>query len=234
MTLSVGIDMANNVLQMHGEGRHGKTVLKKQRQRDRMAIFFALIVGAISPHAWGAGSFDSLVNDLKNRAGESLQKSLSDAMRTTNGYANGSAANGSPTAAPNDSGGSAPVAALVAGRNAAQPALTSGLGGASCVAKRTVGAQSRLPQDQQFKPSNGFVRMTVLNHCTETITVLTFQNYQSRELCIPNQVRPDGFTMSPVVAICRTAIKGQEATHFTVPCTCPAGTGVNFASMPQE
>ena len=77
--------------------------------------------------------------------------------------------------------------------------------------------------------------MDVLNHCAETITVLTFQNYQIHELCMPHLVKAGGVWLrSPVVAICKTAIKGQDAKHFTVPCTCPAGTGVDFASMPQE
>ena len=38
---TVGIDLAKNVLQIHGVDERGKTVLKKQLKRDQVASFFA-------------------------------------------------------------------------------------------------------------------------------------------------------------------------------------------------
>ena len=38
---TVGIDLAKNVIQVHGVDRQGKTVLKKQLKRDQVASFFA-------------------------------------------------------------------------------------------------------------------------------------------------------------------------------------------------
>lgn len=37
---TVGIDLAKNVFQIHAVDERGKTVLKKQLQRDQMAAFF--------------------------------------------------------------------------------------------------------------------------------------------------------------------------------------------------
>ncbi len=37
---TVGIDLAKNVLQVHGVGERGKTMLRKQIKRDQMASFF--------------------------------------------------------------------------------------------------------------------------------------------------------------------------------------------------
>jgi transposase len=42
MTIAtVGIDLAKNVLQVHGVDERGKTILKKQLKREQMAVFFA-------------------------------------------------------------------------------------------------------------------------------------------------------------------------------------------------
>lgn len=38
---AVGIDLAKNVLQVHGVDAHGKTLLKKQLKREQVAAFFA-------------------------------------------------------------------------------------------------------------------------------------------------------------------------------------------------
>ena len=38
---TVGIDLAENVFQVHGINEHGKAVLKKQLRRDQVAEFFA-------------------------------------------------------------------------------------------------------------------------------------------------------------------------------------------------
>lgn len=41
MTIAtVGIDLAKNVLQVHGVDAHGKTLLKKQLKREQVAAFF--------------------------------------------------------------------------------------------------------------------------------------------------------------------------------------------------
>src|ERR1700733_4377729 len=37
---AVGIDLAKNVLQVHGVNEHGKAVLKKQLKRDKVCEFF--------------------------------------------------------------------------------------------------------------------------------------------------------------------------------------------------
>ena len=37
---TVGIDLAKNVIQLHGVNELGKTVFKKQLRRDQMAAFF--------------------------------------------------------------------------------------------------------------------------------------------------------------------------------------------------
>ena len=38
---TIGIDLAKNVLQVHGVDERGKTVLKKQLRREQVAPFFA-------------------------------------------------------------------------------------------------------------------------------------------------------------------------------------------------
>ena len=38
--LTVGIDLAKNVFQIHAVNEHDKTVLKKQLKRDQVAEFF--------------------------------------------------------------------------------------------------------------------------------------------------------------------------------------------------
>jgi transposase len=38
---SVGIDLAKNVIQVHGVDERGKAVLNKQLKRDQVALFFA-------------------------------------------------------------------------------------------------------------------------------------------------------------------------------------------------
>ena len=39
--MSVGIDLARNVFQVHGVNAHGKTVMRKQLKRHQVAAFFA-------------------------------------------------------------------------------------------------------------------------------------------------------------------------------------------------
>jgi transposase len=38
---TVGLDLAKNVIQVHGVDERGKTVLKRQLKRDQVASFFA-------------------------------------------------------------------------------------------------------------------------------------------------------------------------------------------------
>ena len=56
---AVGIDLAKNLLQMHGVNEHGKAVLKKQLRRDQVAEFFAQLPACLigmeacgSAHHW--------------------------------------------------------------------------------------------------------------------------------------------------------------------------------------
>ncbi len=39
--ITIGIDLAKNVLQIHGVDEHGKCKLKKRIKRSQMATFFA-------------------------------------------------------------------------------------------------------------------------------------------------------------------------------------------------
>jgi transposase len=41
--MTVGIDLAKNVFQVHGVNEHGKTVLRKQLKRDQVATFFTIM-----------------------------------------------------------------------------------------------------------------------------------------------------------------------------------------------
>ena len=41
--MTVGIDLAKNVFQVHGVNEHGKTILRKQLKRDQVATFFAIM-----------------------------------------------------------------------------------------------------------------------------------------------------------------------------------------------
>jgi transposase len=57
---TIGIDLAKNVLQVHGVDARGKVVLKKQLKRDQMAAFFANLPPCLigmeacgSAHFWG-------------------------------------------------------------------------------------------------------------------------------------------------------------------------------------
>ena len=38
---AIGIDLAKNVVQVHGVDERGKAVLKKQLKRDQVTVFFA-------------------------------------------------------------------------------------------------------------------------------------------------------------------------------------------------
>ena len=38
---TIGLDLAKNVIQVHGTDERGKAVLKKQLKRERVALFFA-------------------------------------------------------------------------------------------------------------------------------------------------------------------------------------------------
>ena len=42
---TIGIDLAKNVLQVHGVDERGKVLLKKQLKRDQMITFFANLPG---------------------------------------------------------------------------------------------------------------------------------------------------------------------------------------------
>ncbi len=44
---TIGIDLAKNVFQVHGVDERGKTVLKRQVKRDRMAAFSAKLQGCL-------------------------------------------------------------------------------------------------------------------------------------------------------------------------------------------
>src|SRR5450759_3677864 len=57
---TVGIDLANNVLQVHGDDERGKTVLRRQLRRVQVTAFFAnlppCVIGleaCASAHYWG-------------------------------------------------------------------------------------------------------------------------------------------------------------------------------------
>ena len=57
---AVGIDLAKNVLQVHGVGAGGKVVLRRQLRRDQVVLFFAnlppCLIGmeaCASAHHWG-------------------------------------------------------------------------------------------------------------------------------------------------------------------------------------
>ena len=39
---TVGVDLAKNVIQLHGRDRWGKPVIKKQLKRDQVLSFFSL------------------------------------------------------------------------------------------------------------------------------------------------------------------------------------------------
>ncbi|PHV09526.1 IS110 family transposase [Chitinimonas sp. BJB300] len=39
--MTIGIDLAKNVFQLHGVDEHGKTILKKQLRREQMTVYFA-------------------------------------------------------------------------------------------------------------------------------------------------------------------------------------------------
>jgi transposase len=67
---TVGIDLAKNVIQVHGVDERGKTVLKKQLKRDQVAAFFANLPPCLigmeacgSAHHWARklGSFGHTV-----------------------------------------------------------------------------------------------------------------------------------------------------------------------------
>ena len=56
---TIGIDLAKNVLQVHGVDARGKAVLKRQLRRDQMASFFANLPACVigmeacaSAHHW--------------------------------------------------------------------------------------------------------------------------------------------------------------------------------------
>jgi transposase len=57
--ITIGIDLAKNVFQIHGVDGHGKVVMKKQVKREQMAVFFANLPAALigmeacgSAHYW--------------------------------------------------------------------------------------------------------------------------------------------------------------------------------------
>lgn len=56
---TVGLDLAKNVLQVHGVNAHGRAVLRKQLRRDQVAAFFANLPACLigmeacgSAHHW--------------------------------------------------------------------------------------------------------------------------------------------------------------------------------------
>ena len=55
---TIGIDLAKNVMQVHGVDERGKAVLKKQLKRDQVTLFFAnLPVCLIGMEACGSAHF---------------------------------------------------------------------------------------------------------------------------------------------------------------------------------
>jgi len=69
--MTVGIDLAKNVFQVHGVNEHGKTVLRKQLKRDQVATFFAIMPQRLigmeacgSAHHW-ARKLRSLGHDVR-------------------------------------------------------------------------------------------------------------------------------------------------------------------------
>ena len=69
--MTVGIDLAKNVFQVHGVNEHGKTVLRKQLKRDQVATFFAIMPQCLigmeacgSAHHW-ARKLRSLGHDVR-------------------------------------------------------------------------------------------------------------------------------------------------------------------------
>lgn len=69
--MTVGIDLAKNVFQVHGVNEHGKTVLRKQIKRDQVATFFAVMPQCLigmeacgSVHHW-ARKLRSLGHDVR-------------------------------------------------------------------------------------------------------------------------------------------------------------------------
>lgn len=59
---TVGIDLAENVFQVHGIDVHGKAVLKKQLRRDRVAAFFV----NLPPCLIGMEACGSVLNSTQN------------------------------------------------------------------------------------------------------------------------------------------------------------------------
>ncbi|WP_413791001.1 MULTISPECIES: IS110 family transposase [unclassified Pseudomonas] len=69
--MTVGIDLAKNVFQVHGVNEHGKPVLRKQLKRDQVATFFAIMPQCLigmeacgSAHHW-ARKLRSLGHDVR-------------------------------------------------------------------------------------------------------------------------------------------------------------------------
>ncbi|RCE11307.1 IS110 family transposase, partial [Aeromonas caviae] len=55
---TIGIDLAKNVLQVHGVDERGKVLLKKQLKRDQMITFFANLPAClIGMEACGSAHF---------------------------------------------------------------------------------------------------------------------------------------------------------------------------------
>jgi len=68
---TVGLDLAKNVIQVHGVDERGKTVLKRQLKRDQVASFFANMPACLvgmeacgSAHHW-ARKLQSLGHEVK-------------------------------------------------------------------------------------------------------------------------------------------------------------------------
>ena len=59
MITTIGIDLAKNVIQVHGVNEHGKAALKKQLKRDQVLPYFANLAACVigmeacgSAHYW--------------------------------------------------------------------------------------------------------------------------------------------------------------------------------------
>ena len=68
---TVGLDLAKNVIQVHGVDERGKTVLKRQLKRDQVASFFANMPACLvgmeacgSTHHW-VRKLQSLGHEVK-------------------------------------------------------------------------------------------------------------------------------------------------------------------------
>ena len=70
--MSVGIDLAKNVFQVHAVDEHGAVVLRKQLRRDQVTAFFANAAFILMQACGGSDKSDSAIPAKKpaNQAGQ--------------------------------------------------------------------------------------------------------------------------------------------------------------------